>query len=124
MLEVFPSGEAQNQLLRQWKGAQPSFCIELFDGVDYILFGVPNQGTATSCQNILVPIDIWAIGKLDHKAIRGWSHNDWRLIVLAATPPNMPDNTERSERRPCQPAGKWIQGVLEQHEKAFTDLLW
>jgi hypothetical protein len=62
-------------------------------------------------------------GELDHKAICDRAHNDRRLVKLAAASPDVPDNGERSERGPCEPAGQGIQSVLEHDEPAIPELL-
>jgi hypothetical protein len=83
---------------------------------------MPDQSTAAGCEHVLMPIHIIPIGKLDHKAIFGRNRNDRRLVKFAAAPPDVPDNREGSDGGTRQPAGQGIQGVLEQDEKAFTEL--
>src|SRR5262245_31655252 len=83
---------------------------------------MPDQLTAPCCQHVLVPIDIRSIGEFDHKAIYDRTHNDRRFVRFATASSDVPDKTERSERGPCQPTGKGIQGVLENDEPALTQL--
>jgi hypothetical protein len=123
LLEMFPSEETKDELLEWREGRSSGLRIERFDCVDHKLLTMPNNFTASCCQNILVPINIGPIRELDHKAVFDRSHNDRCLVHLAAAPSDVPNNRERTERGSRKPAGQGIQGVLEDDEQAITELL-
>jgi hypothetical protein len=91
--------------------------------VDNVLFTVPQQGAATCCRDILVPVDIIPIGELYYKAIFGRTHNNRRLVLPAALSPDMTYNAEWPERSSGKTQGSSVQRMLEQDKESFTEFL-
>src|SRR5215207_5736575 len=121
--EMLPAEQAKDQLLRQREGCPAGSSVQRLDPVNFIIFAMPDQRTTPGCHHIPVPVNLPPIGQLNHKAILDRTHNDRCLVGLAAAPPDMPDNAERSERRTRQSTGQGVQGVLEEEEKAITHFL-
>ena len=121
--EVVSPQHTQNDLRGQGKGGSAGFGVQRFNLIEDVGLAVPDQGTATRCLHIPVPIDIRAIGQLEHEVIIQVSCDDGRLVQPAAASPDMLNNGKWSVRRARQSSRQRIQGVFEENSYRGVEYL-
>src|SRR5262249_9737829 len=84
---------------------------------------MPDQGTTSCGQHILIPVNVRPIRQLKHKAIIHRLHNDRRLILVAAAPPNVPNECEGPTRTACNPSRQRIKVVFKKVQELRADVL-
>lgn len=122
-LKVPAPEQAQDRPLRRGEGGQPARGGQRLDRVDRVLPAPPDDRAPARREHILVPVHVGPVGELDHEAALHRGHDDRGLVELATAAPDVPDEAERPDPGPGQPAGQGVQRMLEHDEQAPPELL-
>src|SRR5690242_2521575 len=120
--EVLHVENAEDESQPWREGGPASLSVQRFDPINPVFLAMPQDGAAVGSKYILIPIDIRAIGKLDHKAVAGRLHNDRRLVMIAAAPTNVPNDGEGSERTPRHLASQGVEVISQEEKKTTSEL--
>ena len=106
-----------------WESRSAGLGIQRLDGVDYIIFTMPQEGASPGGHHVFIPIDLGAIGQLEYEAIIGRCDNDRCFVGSATASSNMLDNGEGALGTICNSAGQRVEVVFQKPVKPITNLL-